>query len=129
MKGRSNMRFSMQRQIVLQALQSREDYPNVQELYKDVAKQIPKISIGTIYRDLDTLVQNGQVRRIPISGFAARYTTDVLRKEHVVCPVCGRVSAIPEMATTIKAVLSEKLDGNVDYELMIYTRCKDCSRR
>lgn len=123
------MRFSMQRQIIFQALQAREDYPNAQELYKDVIKQIPKISMGTIYRDLDTLVQNGQVRKIPIPGFAARYTTDILRKEHVVCPVCGRVSAMPEMAATMKAVLSEKLDGNVDYDLMIYTKCQDCSQK
>ena len=68
----------------------------------------------------------------PVSGDpehnVGRYTPFDALPDDWVCPVCGRVSAMPEMAATMKAVLSEKLDGNVDYDLMIYTKCQDCSQ-
>lgn len=122
------MRFSLQRQIILQALEGHTDYPNAQELHKEVLAQIPKLSLGTVYRNLDMLAQNGQIRRIPVPGFAARYTTNMKCKEHLVCPSCGHVRAMPEMEGTMKTALAVKFGEKVDYDLMIYTKCQDCAQ-
>ena len=54
-------RYSMQREIVLENVLSRKDHPTAEMIYEDVRETIPNISLGTVYRNLNLLSDEGKI--------------------------------------------------------------------
>ena len=64
------MRYSKQRELVMQTVQNLCDHPTAEEIYDTAAKECPGLSLGTVYRNLNSLVDAGRVRRVSIPGKA-----------------------------------------------------------
>ena len=58
------VRKSRQRDAILCNLQNRCDHPTAMELYLSVREEIPNLSLGTMYRNLNTLCKDGQILRL-----------------------------------------------------------------
>ena len=69
------MRYSKQRELVLQKVEQLCDHPTAEEIYDEAIKECPGLSLGTVYRNLNSLVDAGRVRRVCIPGKADRLTT------------------------------------------------------
>ncbi|MBP8128330.1 MAG: transcriptional repressor [Candidatus Hydrogenedentes bacterium] len=93
-KTATKQRMTQQRQIILNELMSRKDHPTADELYGAVRKRMPRISLGTVYRNLDVLIRNGLAIKLDTVGAQARYDADVSPHCHVRCVTCGRVDDI-----------------------------------
>lgn len=65
------MRYSHQRELILREVLSRSDYPTAEQICTSLRAVCPRLSLGTVYRDLNTLVDIGKVRRVSIPGEAA----------------------------------------------------------
>ena len=91
MKRNIAQRNTKQRQIVLDTVMGRCDHPTVDEIYEEIHKSHPKVSKGTVYRNLNLLSEMGMIRKLEIPGGADRF--DHICKEHchVKCEKCGRV--------------------------------------
>ena len=63
------MRYSKQRELVMQTVQNLCDHPTAEEIYDTAAKECPGLSLGTVYRNLNSLVEAGRVRRVSIPGW------------------------------------------------------------
>jgi Fur family ferric uptake transcriptional regulator len=61
------------------------------ELYELVRRRLPKISLGTVYRNLDLLAEMGKIQKLDLSGGEARFDGNVDAHYHVRCIRCGRV--------------------------------------
>ena len=59
------MRYSHQRELILREVLSRSDYPTAEQICTSLRAVCPRLSLGTVYRDLNTLVDIGKVRRVP----------------------------------------------------------------
>ena len=57
------MRYSKQRELVMQTVQQLCDHPTAEEIYDKAAQECPNLSLGTVYRNLNSLVEAGRVRR------------------------------------------------------------------
>lgn len=79
----------------------RHDHPTADELYEAVRQTLPKISLGTVYRNLDVLIRAGLVTRLDMAGAQARFDADRKPHYHVRCVACGSVDD----------VMSHDLDG------------------
>ena len=86
------MRYSKQRELVMQTVQNLCDHPTAEEIYDSAAKECPGLSLGTVYRNLNSLVEAGRVRRVSIPGKADRFDHTLPWHSHLYCTVCGSVT-------------------------------------
>ena len=63
------MRYSRQRELVLRQVQNRCDHPTADDIYSGHPRGLPGLSLGTVYRNLNGLVEMGRVRRVSIPGW------------------------------------------------------------
>ncbi len=83
-------RNTRQRQVVLDVVQGRCDHPTAEQIYQAVALVDPKISRGTVYRNLAVLVQEGSVLQIEAPN-ANHYDLRCDPHHHLICTLCGQV--------------------------------------
>ncbi len=120
-------RNTRQRKMVLDAVRSRYDHPTAEELYNAVRMQDPKISRGTLYRNLGQLVQNGDIAQIRIPE-ASHFDLRTDAHYHMVCTVCGRVSDVPVPYQTALDRAVEEAAGltGIHHMTLFEGICPDC---
>ena len=87
-------RMTKQRAVILEALRSVSSHPTADEIYGMVRKKLPRISLGTVYRNLDLLTASGEIRRLDKAGVQKRFDGDLSPHHHVRCINCGRVGDV-----------------------------------
>lgn len=87
-------RVTPQRVAVFEALSKRDDHPTVDQIYREVRRQFPMISLNTVYQTVEALVDMKVVSPIGHGQEAARYETDAKPHHHAVCIACKRISDI-----------------------------------
>jgi len=88
-------RNTPQRQTILKQLRASLTHPTAAEIYADVRGQLPRISLGTVYRNLDVLQADGLIRRMDSTGGDTRYDACLDPHGHVRCTGCGMVRDLP----------------------------------
>ncbi|MGV1100205.1 Fur family transcriptional regulator [Thiovibrio sp. JS02] len=86
-----NLRITKQRQLILDELCSVTSHPTADELYQMVRKRLPKISLGTVYRNLEIMSDCGIIQKLDIGGTQKRFDGNASTHYHVRCSQCGRV--------------------------------------
>lgn len=84
-------RMTRQKQAILEYLRSVTSHPNAAALYEEMRKRMPNISLGTIYRTLGVLHEEGLIQELPYED-CSRYDGRTDRHYHISCLSCGRVS-------------------------------------
>lgn len=84
-------RNTVQRSLVLKAVQALHDHPTSADVYEYVRKKHPNISRATVYRNLGVLAARGDVLRVEVPNGADRYDFFNEPHYHAKCRVCGRV--------------------------------------
>ena len=84
-------RNSRQRMLVYDAVKASHEHPNAEEVYQEVRQQIPDISLGTVYRNLNLLEEMGQLRRIHTGIGGDRFDAVTAMHPHLICTRCGGV--------------------------------------
>jgi Fur family transcriptional regulator, ferric uptake regulator len=87
-------RKSKQRQVILEELQKVVSHPTAMELYELVRRRLPKISLGTVYRNLELLSRFGKIQKLGVGGGEARFDGNPMPHDHIRCVKCGRVGDI-----------------------------------
>jgi Fur family ferric uptake transcriptional regulator len=90
----SNMRLTSQRQVILEELQKVTSHPTASEVFDMVRKRLPRIGLGTVYRNLDLLAEKGIIKKLEAGGEQKRFDGDTSQHYHVRCVKCGRVEDI-----------------------------------
>ena len=92
--NRVGRRMTPQRAAVLEALAEIPQHPTAEEIYAVVQQRIPRISLGTVYRNLQVLVDEGYATRLPATEGSHRYDRIVEAHHHIVCRECSRIADI-----------------------------------
>lgn len=95
MNKNKNLRTTQQRLVILEELRSLNDHPSADELYERVRKKLPRISLGTVYRNLEVLSQLGEIQILNLSGSLKRYDGVPHKHYHIRCVNCDRVDDAP----------------------------------
>lgn len=113
-------RMTNQRRVILEELKKLHSHPTADELYQLVRRHLPRVSIATVYRNLEILCSEGLAQKMDIPGTQRRFDGDTNNHYHVRCLVCGRVEdlhfdPIPNIEQTIRnrseyKVLSHRLE-------------------
>ena len=91
MTRRPFQRNTPQRRVILEELQKVASHPTAVELYESVRRRMPRISLGTVYRNLELLAKTGTIRKLTFGGTEARFDGNPDCHYHVRCVRCGRV--------------------------------------
>ena len=90
----SQIRMTRQRAIILEELRKMKSHPTADEIYDIVRTKMPRISLGTVYRNLDFLVETGAILKLEVAGNTKRFDGDISWHQHVRCTKCGAVGDI-----------------------------------
>ena len=95
MKGLdNNMRLTNQRQVILEELRKVKSHPTANEVYDMVRTRLPRIGLGTVYRNLDLLAEKGIIKKLEVGGEQKRFDGDTSQHYHIRCVDCHRVEDI-----------------------------------
>lgn len=83
------LRMTRQRRVILEEVRSLRSHPTAEEVYERVRTQLPRISLATIYRNLEKLSECGLLHRLELSGPRRRYDDRPGHHYHVRCLRCG----------------------------------------
>ena len=88
------IRLTTQRQIILEELASVKTHPTAGEVYDMVRKRLPRIGLGTVYRNLELMAENGMIVKLEVGGTQKRFDATTEPHYHIRCSCCGRVDDI-----------------------------------
>ncbi len=83
--------MTTQRKIILEELKKLKTHPSADDLYRIVRKRLPKISLGTIYRNLEILSESALIQKIEVPGTLKRFDGNAEIHHHMRCISCGAV--------------------------------------
>lgn len=85
------LRMTTQRQVIMEMLKGVKSHPTAGELCSMVRRRLPRISLGTVYRNLDILSRAGMIQKIDVAGQEMRFDGNIVNHYHLRCIDCGRV--------------------------------------
>lgn len=91
MSAPSALRITKQRQLILDELCKLTSHPTADELYYLLRKKMPRISLGTVYRNLEILSDQGLIQKLDIGGTQKRFDGNATNHYHVRCVKCSRI--------------------------------------
>jgi Fur family ferric uptake transcriptional regulator len=108
-------RKSRQRDVVLAVVRSTMDHPTAGWVYRQARRTLPRIGLGTVYRNLKTLAEEGLIREIHTGGPYARFDGNTGRHYHIRCLACGRVNDLP---MSVDTRLEEEAGRAMNYRIL-----------
>jgi len=119
-----------QRAIIYQSLMSFSGHPSPEEVFDRVRKQIPSISLATVYKTLHTFIESGLVRELSLHHGSLRVDTKLYPHHHLVCTGCKAVMDLDEESLR-PATLVGKIPKGFRVQRMsveVHGLCADCAR-
>lgn len=125
-----SIRNTRQRQVILEELRNCRLHPTTADLYDRVRRRLPHISLGTVYRNLERLVDTGLARKLDFAGTTARYDGKLDRHYHVRCQNCRRIDDVAPADYNPPALRPGNLNGYkiLDHRLEFIGICKSCQQ-
>ncbi len=85
------MNNSKQRNLILSIINESNDHPTANEIYEISKKTIPNISLGTVYRNLNLLVEHGMIKTVKTNDNMERYDKIFNKHNHFICNKCNKI--------------------------------------
>ena len=122
------LKYSRQRESIKNSLMARRDHPTADMLYTSIRKVYPNISLGTVYRNLNLLVDLGEIQKLSCGDGKDRFDADNTPHYHFVCRACGSVLDLPmEAFDELEQKAAQCLGGRVDsHTIYFYGDCPSC---
>ena len=125
-------RNTAQRKLVYDVIQKSLDHPTAETVYIRARQEAPKISLGTVYRNLSHLSENGDIRKLSAPIGPDHYDFNLESHYHFLCSECGQMSDIPlSCSPDEKSVLAPSEAGFdiKSYSLIYLGVCPECNKK
>jgi len=125
---RHGLSATYQRIAIYKILQQRQDHPTAEDIYKEVLKEHPTISLATIYKNLETLAGYNLIDKVTHLHDLARYDANMNHHHHLVCNKCKKIIDIQ-----IKNLEDLQIPSNLNkdfkvigYKVQFDGICREC---
>lgn len=128
METQTHIRLTPQRQVILEELAKVKSHPTAGEVYDMVRRRLPRIGLGTVYRNLELMADNGLILKLEVGGSQKRFDAATDLHYHIRCTRCGRVDDIEMQAMPH---LDQQAARSSDYQILGHHieftgLCEDC---
>lgn len=122
------IRRTKQRESILRVLRSATSHPTADWIYDEVRKEMPNISLGTVYRNLRQLCGKGEILELGLCGTLSRFDGRRDSHYHFRCENCGRVFDVDEpINEDINRRVARKTGFKIlSHRLEFHGICKEC---
>jgi len=123
-----NLRMTRQRRVILEELCKVDTHPSADEVYAMVRKRLPRISLGTVYRNLEILAESGDIQKLEPGGTLKRFDGKTEHHYHLRCIRCDRMIDAPvDFDVMIKHDLKSATDFKIiGHKLEVIGICPEC---
>ena len=83
--------MTRQRRAILDVLKNTDSHPTADEVYRQVRARLPRVSLGTVYRNLEILSENDRILKLELNGEPKRFDARLRPHYHLTCRKCGKV--------------------------------------
>lgn len=124
-------RNTIQKQLVLEAICALKNHPTVDEVYKYISEKYPGISKGTVYRNINTLVNAGIIVRVSCPAGPDRFDHMLQKHYHASCRQCGCFMDVPlEYHCHLDSLVSDLTGYKIDsHDIVFNGLCADCKKK
>ncbi len=139
MQQTSDLRMTRQRQVILDTIRHLHTHPTADEVHLEVRKMLPRVSLATVYRNLEVLSEKGFIQKLELSGAQKRFDGTVEKHYHVRCTRCGRTDDLhlaTDDASPLEAINGlDEIAGEVsgykveNHRLEFLGVCPDCLKK
>jgi Fur family peroxide stress response transcriptional regulator len=127
------LRLTGPRRVVLDVVRATESHPTAEWVHRMVRRRLPRVSLGTVYRNLRLLVAEGLVKEL--AGPHARFDGNLSEHHHFTCLGCGRISDVlaptgdPYSRALCGRVAAQSGFSVTHHRIEFYGRCAECQSR
>ncbi len=125
------MRKSKQRELILNILKGTSSHPTADWIYQEARKSLPKISLGTVYRNLKLLKDKGEILELYYGDGQSRFDGTTENHYHFTCQRCGKVYDVEEpLRKDMESDIAKKLGYTITHHRVeFYGICNKCQGR
>jgi len=122
------VRRSKKRDALLEIVRSAENHPSADWVYQRLREQYPDVSLGTVYRNLNQLAEEGLIKRVGVINGQERFDCMLGPHSHFICNCCGMMIDLPDCAPGRQTETLSVEYGFVEqsHEFNIRGLCRDC---
>ncbi|MDI9469090.1 MAG: transcriptional repressor [Bacillota bacterium] len=126
------MRHTKQKERILQAVRTIPNHPTAEMVYDLLKPTNPRLSLATVYRNLNLFASQGKLLKLDIPSEPARYDANVHPHAHGVCDVCGMLMDIQierygDFLVDLKKYIERREDFRIsDITMQIRGVCAAC---
>lgn len=126
----AGVNFSRQRQAIMDYLCSTTEHPTAETVYANVRIQYPKVSLGTVYRNLNLLAEEGEILRLTCGDGSDRFDGNPKPHYHFLCHCCGRVLDLKmDPLNHIDVLAAANFDGTIEgHTVFFHGTCAACQK-
>ncbi|BBF44711.1 peroxide stress regulator PerR, FUR family [Lachnospiraceae bacterium KM106-2] len=127
----TTLKFSRQRESIKDYLMHTADHPTADTVYQNIRKIYPKISLGTVYRNLNLLVELGEINKLSCGEDCDRFDGNIKPHYHVICKDCGNVYDIEmDPIDHINVIANAHFKGKVTgHQTVFFGTCENCIKK
>ncbi len=107
-------RRSKQRDTILRVVMDSKDHPRADWVYDQVRREIPNISMGTVYRNLKSLAKSGEIRQLDLADGTSRFDGNTGNHYHFRCEKCGHIFDLDE---PVDQSIGERVAKNTGFKV------------
>lgn len=128
MKPKGFVRRTKQREAILEVLQNTDRHPTADWVYQEVRKMMPNVSLGTIYRNLKVLSENGEILELTFGSTHSHFDANSDDHYHFVCENCDAIHDLDmEVAKDLENRVEKRGFLVNTHRLEFYGLCPECA--
>ena len=124
-------RSTRQLTAIYEALRGAPSHPSADEIFLRARQMLPRISLGTVYRNLQRLIDEGKLRVVLSGGRSARYDPVAAEHDHFICRQCGQifdVSLENDRQVNVTSLIEQGFTVEA-HSLSIHGFCRECAQK
>lgn len=121
-------RNTIQKEMVLKAVRSLKNHATAEEIFELIRKESSIIGKGTLYRNLNILVEDGLISKIEIPDGPDRFDDRLNEHYHVKCMKCKKLfdvdmDTMPDLISSVKSTSGIRV---LDFDILFRGICSNC---
>ncbi len=103
--------MTSQRRAILEEVRKLKLHLTADEVYELVRKELPRISLSTVYRNLEKMADVGIIARLELSGSQRQYDWNTENHHHARCLRCGLIRDVPKDSGLVPELEKQAING------------------